>query len=799
MKINSFKIAFRYFSKANSFTILNISGLVIGISLFVLISMLLNYEFTFDGFHSNKDKILQICEHDLKSGEFSTNTPFPLPFTLKNDFPEIQYATGVWKILSKENKINYQNIEYLGFTGASVEPDFFNIFDYKIILGDIRSVLRTSDNIAISKSLSVKIFGNENPIGKTLSIDNFSFTISHLFNDLPNNSSVKFDILFSDKIRENLISNYKVAWWNAGIKTYAILQDNYSVKDFNQNLSEIPERYYPGFLKGRSTYFTIPFVKSHFNTSILDSYQPAVSYKYLFLLGSISFILLLIACVNYINLTLARAFKLNIDAGIRRIVGAGSHHIISIQIWYALLSIFTAFLLSIPISRLCLPLFEKLAERPLTGQVANVNVWLLAISASTIVALISGFIPGKIFSNVNPATIINSKGINIKTFKGAHNGLMIFQFSLTIALIISQFFIIKQIFFMKHADLGFDNNYLLSINLHNIDAGYAEKYTKSRLYEDELEKYGAQCGLSMGTITENIPGYYYQNSFTVNPVNANVDECLVISTAIDENFSKVFKADVVKGRFFSEKYGTDKQAFIINETAMKKFGWKDIDDKFLKLSHEGNICPVIGVMKDIHITSLKEAISPMIYRFGQYNNFPAFLTFRIIPGKEREAVTLMKKIWTKMFPETPFDYLKVKETYYKNYDEEQRLSKIVGIFAVLAVALSLFGLLGLIIFYSESRTKEIGIRKVNGAKVSEILIILNRDFIKWLAISFIIATPVAWFFMHTWLQNFAYKTEMSWWIFAVAGLIALAIALLTVSVQSYRAATRNPVESLRYE
>jgi len=761
--------------------------------------MLLNYELSFDGFHPNKEKILQVCEHDLKSGEFLAYTGLPLPLTLRNDFPEVKYVSGIWRMINKESKIKHKNIEYSGFTGASVEPDFFNIFGYKLIIGDIHKVLITPDNIAVSKSLSRKIFGNENPLGRTISIDTYAFTISHVFNDLPINSSVRFDILLPESIREKIISDYRKAWWNGGMLTYVILQDNSSVEEFNRNLETIPGRYYPDFLKGRSTFFTIPFVKSHYNTSVLNFAQPATSYTYLLLLGSIAFIILLIACVNYTNLTLARAFKLNKDAGIRRIVGAGSRQIISIQVLYALLSISFALLLSIPVSGLCLPLFEKLAERPLAGQIHNMNVWLLTLSASVTVALISGYIPGKIFSKVNLSGIIKSRGSFIKTYKAAHNSLLVFQFSLTITLIISQLFIIRQISFMKNADLGFDNNNLLSVNVTNIDAGYEEKYTKSKLYKEKLESEGSLYGLSVGTITENIPGFYYQNSFTVNPMDAAVEECLVVSTAVDANFAKVFNVDIMKGRFFSEEFGSDSRAFIINEAAMKIFGWVDVEGKYLKISHEGENFPVIGVMKDIHITTLKQPIQPMIYRYGQYNNYPAFLTFRITPGNESRAVAHMKTEWATLFPGTPFEYLGVKETYYKNYAEEQRLSKIVGIFAVLAITLSLFGLLGLIIFYSESRTREIGIRKVNGARVTQIMVMLNAEFFKWAAIAFVIACPIAWYAMHKWLQNFAYKTELSWWVFAAAGAAAMVIALMTVSVQSFRAATRNPVDALRYE
>jgi putative ABC transport system permease protein len=721
----------------------------------------------------------------------------PLPLTLKNDFPEVKYVTGIWHILYESSKVSFRNVEYSGFNGASVEPDIFNIFNYQIILGDIHTVLNDPDKIAISKSCALKIFGNGNPIGEVISYRNFNFTVSHVFSDLPQNSSVHFDVLFSDKIREKINPDYKVAWWNGGMLTYVILQNGFPEDDFNRHLKEIPSRYYPDFLKGRSTYFTAPFYKSHFNTSLTG--QPAVSYTYILLLGCISFIILLIACINYINLTLARAFKMNIDTGIRRIVGASSRHIISLQIWLSLLNVSVALLLAMPLSSLCMPLFEQLAERQLAGQENNIYVWMYTIGISLFVAIISGVIPGISFSKVIPARIIKSKNSFMKINQGVHNGLLVFQFSLTISLIIVQFFIVRQISFMKSANLGFNNDNLVAIDLRNSQMNHGEKFNKAKIFNSELVKQGAGFGLSTGSITEDIPGYYFENSFTVNPIDAPINECLVVSTAVDENFTNVFGINVVSGRFFSDQYSTDKESFIINETAMKHIGWKNIDGKFLKLSFEDSKYPVIGVMKDIHPTTLKEPIPPMIYRFGAQNNFPAFVTFRILPQYKNQTIALMKKTWDAIFPETPFSYLDVRETYYKNYAEEQRLSKIIGIFALLAVSLSLLGLFGLITFYSERRNKEIGIRKINGARISEILLMLNKDFIKWIAIAYLIACPFAWYAVYKWLESFSYKTNINWVVFVLAGALVAGIAMVTVSWQSWRAATRNPVEALRYE
>ncbi|HEX3009572.1 MAG TPA: ABC transporter permease [Bacteroidales bacterium] len=797
MKLANLKIALRYFQTSGRFTMLNVAGLTVGISLFVMMAMLLNYELSYDNIHQNRKEILQICEHDLKSGIKQVYSAQPLPATLKKDFAEVKYVAGIWQILYSEDPVKYNELEYSGFTGAVAEPDIFNIFSYHLLLGNKNDILTDPEKIAVSESFAHKLFGTENPVGKSVSVNNNQYTISHIFSDLPENSTARFDVLFSDKVKEKLNPQYTYAWWDNGLRTYVLLSDHYPLEEFNKHLNQIPDRYYPDFLKGRSTYFASPFYKSHFNTSLVG--QPSVSYMFIILMGSVALVILIIACINYISLTLARAFKMNVDAGIRRIAGAHPRQIISLQIYFSSLNVFAGFLLALPVIFTSLPFFASLSERPLMSQINNSTVWALTVATLLVLALISGTIPGLIFSRIVPATMIRSKNSVARTKKGAHSSMMIFQFSLAIALIISQIFILKQISFMKNADLGYDNENLLAIEVGNIDQTHGDIYGKVKLYKAELEKQGARLGLSTGSVTENIPGFYYQNTFTAKPDNANIDECVLLSTSIDENFLRVFGIPMREGRYFSDKFSTDGDAFIINETAMKQFGWKDLDGKYLKLAHENNKYPVIGVMNDIHPTTLKDPIPAMAFRYGPHNNFPAFLTFKINPAQKAATIAFMQKTWETIVGTSPFLYQDVKETYYKNYTEEQRLAKIVGTFAVLAVFLNLLGLLGLITFYSESRIKEIGIRKVNGAKISQVVALLNKDFLWLVGISFLISCPVAWYAINKWLQNFAYKTTISWWVFIVAGLLALTITIITVSLQSWRAATRNPVESLRYE
>jgi len=796
----SIKVGFRHISSSRKYALLNISGLTLGLTLTIMMVMLVHYEWAFDNFHPNRDEILKVLTHDLKSGELQSHTPLPLSQTLINDFAEVKYAAGIYKLLNEEVEIEYSSLSYSGFTGASVETDFFSIFNYHLLLGNKESALNGPADIAVSRSFSEKLFGTENPVGKIVTIDNQPFTVRAMYADLPDNSEVKFDILFSDKIREIVWEQFPVAWWSGGMHTYVILNEGISVEQFNESLKEIPEKYFPDYLKGRETFLTTPFKGLHFKTDISGGLTPAVSPMYLFILSCIALVTLLIACVNFINISTCQTAKRNKDTGIRKIVGANRNQIIALHLWNSLISSTISVILAIAICYLLTPFLESITQRPIGNYLFHQTVLAIILLSVLMVSLITGLLPGLYFSKTSAISTLNFKAKN-GAFGGiTRNAFIVAQLTITILLIIGQFAIFKQISFMRHADLGFNNENLLAIHLSQIEEdNYQERYRLANVYKDNLENHGAQFGFSNGVITENIPGFYYQNSFTLTPRDSKIDECLVTSTAVDENFLSVYEIDMAEGRYFSGTIESDKQAFIINQTLMRQIGWENIEGKYMRYRHEGKDFPVIGVIKDIHATSLKEAVGPMVYRYGQHNNSPGFVTFRLTAGRQKDAIAFMEKTWNSMFPNTPFISFDVKEKYFQNYTEEARLSKIVGSFTLLAITLSMLGLIGLITFFAEQRTKEIGIRKVNGARISEVMIMLNKDFLKWVAIAFVIATPIAYFAMNEWLQNFAYKTELSWWIFALAGLMALGIALLTVSWQSWRAARRNPVEALRYE
>ncbi len=795
----SIKSIIRQLKNSGKYTVLNILGLAMGLCLTTLIVMLLNFEISFDKFHSKSEQIVSICMQDKQDGSCKAYTPNPLPQTLKNDFPEVEEVVGVNLMLHEEAEIKYQDLSYFGLTGAAVDTDIFSMFDFQLILGEVKSVLDVHNKIVISESTSQKIFGLENPVGKELTWDKYSFTVSGVFQDLPEHSSLNFDILFSEKLNKVIWDRFPVAWWSSGTNTFVILQDGTNVKDFEAHLNQIPGKYYPSFLKSQNNFYVKPFKELHFDSSLLGGLVEPVSKTYLVILGVIALLTLFIAVINFVSLSTAQSHQLNIDSGIRRISGASPWQIIGKQLKFSLVTTIIALLVAVPLCWFCLPYFESFVNRTVQPQFGNLYVWSGVLAVSILLAFFSGIIPGVVFSKVQPIQVIRN---NLRMMGGkgkARGGYIIFQFGLTIILITAQMFVYKQISDMKNANPGFDNNNLTSIGVSQIEAAYHEKYNKAKLFRAELEKYGSKYGFGQGAITENVPGYYFQNNFIIHPQDSKIDECKVISTAIDENYLDVYKVQLAHGRFFSPDYATDKQAFIINETAMKKFGWDNIDNKFLSFSHEGNSFPVVGVLKDITTTTLKNATPPMVFRYGQHNGFPAFLTFRINPEQKEATLKFFEETWTGMFPETPFINMDVKEVYFKNYESEQELGQVISIFSFFAIFLSGIGLFGMASFLSENRTKEIGIRKVNGAEVSEVLAMLNKDFVKWVAIAFVIACPIAYYAMNKWLENFAYKTTLSWWIFALAGVLALGIALLTVSFQSWKAATRNPVEALRYE
>jgi putative ABC transport system permease protein len=411
--------------------------------------------------------------------------------------------------------------------------------------------------------------------------------------------------------------------------------------------------------------------------------------------------------------------------------------------------------------------------------------------------LLAGLYPALVISRPKPIELLRNSR-NGSFAPGIFRKLLVaVQLSIATILIISVLFIFKQISFMKNHELGFNKKGLVALDLSLLEGGVDVWRRKAVILEQEVSKQAIQNGIESIGAMESIPGMGCKNGFTVYNTD-NLEAYTVNSIGIDENFSEVLELPLIEGQNFSKDQAADQNAILINETLKRKLGWSSIENKQLALFSKDYKVNVIGVFKDMNISSLAQNIPPMIYRYKE-NAYPQYMAFRAKAGQEDKAISLIKSEWGKISDDKPFSTFSVADRFNFMYRDEECLSKIIGAFCLIAVMLSCFGLLAYVALYISQRTKEIGIRKVNGASVSEVISMLNKDFVKWVFIAFIIATPIAYYVMHKWLENFAYKAELSWWIFAISGVLALGIALLTVSWQSWKAAIRNPVEALRYE
>jgi len=791
------KISIRNLVKSKKFAFLNIIGLSAGVTISLLILLYVHYETSFDNFNPNADAIYRVVRKNIQDGSVKALTPLALSDVLKNDYPEIDKVIGLmraWKPI-EVNEEEYENLN-----GAIVEKDFFEMFNFPLTIGDQGKLFQYPYEAVVTTNLANKLFGEVSPIGKTLKYEDHIFTIAGVINPIPSNSIFNFDFFLSDNFRYITYPDLNERWYEMGLFTFITFKGSVTPQEFDSKLSNIEEKYYPDFMKNRHNYLLTKFKGSHLKPTLGNDLVPAIAPFYLWILAAIAMGILVIACLNFVNISIANAGKRSIETGIKKVNGASFNSLILDYLSEIILFVFVSLIIACFGVIMLIPSFNNLVGKDMVVNSLDPVFWGGAIGFGILTILISGIYPAIVLSKPTAVqALLKNKGVD-KTKMTFQRSLVVFQFAITIILATAQLFIFKQISFMQNHETGFDKENLITIPVGALGNNGNERMKNTTLFVEDLEKHQSQYGYGKASVTEFVPGFGYRNRFKLFASDDNSSNGIeMLSSDVDENFTEVFGLNNLHGRFFSKEFSTDKNAIVINESAYKKLGWKSIEGKSIGLFSKDNIKKVVGVVNDINIKSMQHPVEPAIYQFGRHHNYPGYITLKLNPIKKAKTIELIKSKWTKLFPDIPFGYESIEEKYLAAYGEEERLARITGIFSMLAMLLSLFGIFALSTIESEKRTKEIGIRKVNGAKVSEILTMLNKDFIKWVAIAFIVACPVAWFAMNKWLENFAYKTTLSWWIFALAGLLALGIALLTVSWQSWRAATRNPVEALRYE
>ena len=779
-----FKSAYRNLKSNRKFSVINIAGFAFAISICLAIVLFLIKEYSYDRYHENADQIVRL----VNTKNNSSSIDYRVKDILLENYSEFENACLVQRSPRKVNlKVEEKGFSIDGI--MSVNNDFFNVFSIEFLQGKSENPFTDINSAIITRSTAQILFGTENAVGKEIIYSSrFPLKITGVINDFPDNSSLNAGILVNAEKKEfkfswscknsNDLSSYR---WP--FRIYCLLNKNIDREQLIAKVNSNVDKLAP--YSGKIDFIQLKNIYLKDNTN--GSQNKRGNLALLKLLSGIAAIILLLAIINYINLTVAQQNKRYKDIGIRKTVGAFRNDLLFNFLSESVLVSFIALILSVFFVWLLIPfygsVFNTTIDISLLSQFPNLIILVFGIF---IIGILSGIGPALVLSGIKPIQIL-SGSISTKSKKGyLRNSLTIFQFAISIILIFCVTIIQRQISYVKNKDSGFNEEQLLTLSiprLNKTDANKAYVLLDELKHSPFIKKLSVSNGvpgeinMSMGTNIKN------------SDKNINVP-CLIVDTA----FIETFDIEIIKGRNLQP--GDFGKVCMVNEAFYRHFEFENLENKrFNNYSKDG--FKIIGVLKDFHYNSLHNSIGPACILFA--DDIPRSVNVRLPNNGVIPGIDFIKKKWKEILPSYVLEFQFYDAWFDAMYKKEERFAKTIGLFAILAIIISCIGILGLAIFTSERRIKEIGIRKVNGAKISEILSMLNKDFIKWVAIAFVIACPIAYFAMSKWLENFAYKTTLSWWIFALAGVLALGIALLTVSWQSWRAATRNPVEALRHE
>jgi ABC-type antimicrobial peptide transport system permease subunit len=787
---NYFKAAWRNLVNNKAHSFINIAGLSVGLACSLLIFLWVQNELRVDAFYENDSRLYKVYEREYYKDHIDGNydTPGPLAEELKKKIPEVEDAV----MLQEENELTtlQANNKILKTEGTGASQGLFSMFGYPLLQGTPASALSSTISMAISEKTADAFFGSpQNAMGKTIRFDNRKdYKITAVFKNLPANASRKFDYLISWEALQQDRPWIK-SWRNSGPLTYVLLRSDANVELVNKKLAHFRDLY----VKDNSTAYHVElglqkfsevYLHNHFTNGRVDGGR--IEYVHLF--SIIAIFILLIACINFMNLTTARSVKRAKEVGVRKTIGAMRGVLIKQFIGESIVLTSLAVVVALMLMVSLLPLFNQITQKQIQLPFNQISFWLNIVIITIVTGLISGSYPALYLSSFNPVKVL--KGTT-RLSAGAvwfRKSLVVFQFVLCLILIIGTIVVSEQVNFIQKKNLGYERENLIYIP---VEGELINKYPAFK--NEALQMPGIQ---NISFISDN-PVYLDQWTNGVDWEGRSPNTLISFEHPdAGYDFAKTMKLEVANGHYFSKDFPTDKDGYVLNETAAKDMGYANAVGKFITVN--GRRGKIIGVLKDFNFRSLHETIKPMIIRFGE-NEDHGNILLRTQPGKTREALVNLEALCKKFNPAFPFTYSFTDEEYQKLYNNEQVIGKLSNTFAFLAIFISCLGLLGLVIFTAEQRTKEVGIRKVLGASVTSIIQLLSSDFLKLVFIAILIASPIAWWAMKSWLNNYAYKITISWWMFAAAGGLVILIATVTISFQAIKAAIANPVKSLRTE
>ena len=806
---NYFKISFRNLYKHPFYSIINITGLAIGIACVLFIIFYVQDELSFDRYNKKADRIYKVISNFHFNGEdmIDAECGAPVGPGMLSEFPEIETFTRLKKIGSvfirtgdkvyKESKVYY------------ADSTFFDVFSIPLIYGNKQNVLNVRNKIVISKTTAHKYFGNENPVGKSLKVNDYQeYYVSGVFDDIPKASHFHADLILSIYSDGQLPQDF---WTNFNYPTYIVLKPGTDAKQLEAKFPILVKKYaYPEVEKflgilpenieaaGVSVVYQLePLTDIHLYNYAKGELEPGGDIKYVYILSAIGLFILLLACINFVNLSTARSANRAKEVGIKKVVGSSRHDLIIQFLSESMIISAISAAIAVGLVELLLPYFNNLAGKEIeTSYIGNFvsSISLLLIVITT--GILAGSFPAFVLSAFNPATVLKGNLAAGSRKAWLRRGLVVFQFTTSIVLIICTFVVFSQLNYIQNKKLGFDKEHVLIIN---------DAYTLGNKIDSFKEEVLRNPGVVSGTISGYLPVESNRSDNGTFPDgNTDMANMRPIQTwRVDYDYLKTLGIQLVEGRNFSRDFSSDADAVVINETCAKFFGWKNPLEHSLGRfetddagKYEMKKYQVIGVVKDFNYESVKNKIEPLAFYLERNDGM---VSFRLKTADISGTIAFVKSTWNKFTTGQPFSYRFLDESFNAMYQSEDKIGSIFGTFAAIAVFVGCLGLFGLSAFTAAKKTREIGIRKVHGATVRNIVFLLSKEFAKLVGVAFILAAPAAYYLMHNWLNNYAYKTTLDLWTFIYAGLLAMIIALVTVGYHAVKAALINPVENLRYE
>ena len=783
---NYLKVAWRNLIRNKSFSVLNIVGLSIGLTVFTLIVLWINFELGFDRFHENQERIYEVNNQYAIEGEIWTwnSTPKAMAPAIKKDYPEVDRVSRYYYDTPFLFSVDEKRIKA---TGTIVDPDFLHIFSFPLVQGNIESVLSDVNSVVITETFAQKIFGDKDPIGELVKIDNAdSFKVTGVLKDLPDNTDFTFEFLvpWDYLIQKDWDDNN---WGNNSVATYVKLKENVDFNNFSANIKTLRKNYDKGSPDMETLLY--PYSRTYLYSEFENGKEIGGRIELIRMFGFIAAIILLIACINFMNLSTARSEKRAKEVGVRKVMGAPKKYLIYQFLGESMLISSIAALLAFVIILLVLPSFSNLVGKELSIDFTSKEFWLSAIGIILFTGMLAGSYPALYLSAFKPSAVLKGTFHKANTLITPRKVLVVVQFSVAIILITATLIITQQLEKVQDRQLGYAKDNLIYTF---IEGDIEKNYGALR---EELLKSGAATSVTKTSspITES-----WSNTWGIEWEGKNEnDKTIILRLMADDAVVKTLGLELLEGRDMDlQKYPTDSTAVILNETSVALMGFEDPIGKIV--NDNGKKWHVIGVVKDFVFNSPFQKIEPLVIEGAKG-------WFNVVHMKLNEANTTannlatIERVYKNYNPEYPFNYDFVDGEYAKKFSDQQITSKLAGLFTLLTILISCLGLFGLASYMAENRIKEVGIRKVLGASVGTIVTLLSKDFLKLVGISILIAIPVSWYYMSNWLEDFAFRITISWWVFAIAGLLTLVIALITVSFQAVKAARANPVKSLRTE